>query len=38
MTVKERILMFRLMERVRRNPTYAKKLGVETSICVITEK
>lgn len=29
MTVKERILTIRLMERVKRDPDYAKQLGVE---------
>ncbi len=29
MTVKERILTIRLMERTKRNPDYAKQLGVE---------
>lgn len=29
MTVKERILTIRLMERVKKDPDYAKQLGVE---------
>ena len=29
MTVKERILKIRLMERAKRDPDYAKQLGVE---------
>ena len=29
MTVKERILTIRLMERAKRDPDYAKQLGVE---------
>lgn len=29
MTVKERVLTIRLMERAKRDPDYAKQLGVE---------
>lgn len=32
MSVKERITMIRLMEKLQAHPTYAKRLGIE--ICV----
>lgn len=31
LTAKERILTIRLMEKVKKHPTYAKALGIEAS-------
>ena len=31
MTTKERILMIRLMEKLEKNPAYAKALGIEAT-------
>lgn len=31
MSAKERILVIRILEKVRKNPNYAKKLGIEAT-------
>ena len=38
MSVKERILTIRLMEKLREHPAYAKALGIETSVALATDK
>ena len=32
LTVRERILMLRIKERVDRNPEYAKKIGIQVKV------
>ena len=38
MTTRERILMIRLVEKLERNPTFAKTLGVEATGAVKNQK
>ena len=38
LTTRERILMIRLVEKLKRNPTFAKALGVEATGAVKNQK
>lgn len=38
MSVRERILVIRILEKVRKNPNYAKALGIEAAGAIKNEK
>lgn len=38
MSVKERVMAIRLMEKLKEHPAYAKDFGIEISVAPVTDK